>query len=100
MTRAEKKHLAAYVETIDQQAEFGGIEAIDLFDGKAAAYHLYWWPFTDGVLVDAASGDVVADLISGSIAIEDATLRARVEAAYRAARDAGALSVTIAFRAS
>ncbi len=34
MTTAERKHLARYAGTIDQQAEFGGVEAIDLLDGS------------------------------------------------------------------
>jgi hypothetical protein len=85
MKPAERKHLAAYKDTLDQQAEFGGIEAIDLLDGKTVAYHLYWWPFTDGILVDAKTGEVVADLLDGTLTIEDAGLRARTEAACKIA---------------
>jgi hypothetical protein len=100
MTSAEKKHLAAYVETIDQQAEFGDVEAIDLLEGKKVAYHLYWWPMTDGILVDAATGAVAADLLDGSMAIDDDSLRARVEAGYREAGDDRSLpkSLTLHFR--
>lgn len=58
----EQTHLAAHAVTIAAQAEFGGVEAIDLLDGTKLAYRLYWWPFTDGILVDAVTGAVAADL--------------------------------------
>lgn len=95
MKPAERKYLADYKETLAQQAEFGGIEAIDLLDGTTVAYHLYWWPFTDGILVDASSGEVVADLLDGTLTIEDAALRARIDTAYHAARADGALPSTL-----
>ena len=100
MTPAEQKHLAAYAETIAEQAEFGHVEAIDLLDGAKVAYHLYWWPFTDGVLVSAKTGAVVADLLDGSMVIDDRKLHARVDAGFRDAGKSDALpkSLSIVFR--
>lgn len=97
MTAKEQKHLGAHAATIAEQAEFGGVEAIDLVDGKKVAYHLYWWPFTDGVLIDAKTGAVVADLLDGSLSIADATLRNRVEAGYRADQGSMPTSQSIRF---
>ncbi|MEO8705520.1 MAG: hypothetical protein ABI867_36155 [Kofleriaceae bacterium] len=94
MTAAEHKHLAKYAGTIKQQAEFGGVEAIDLLDDDKAAYHLYWWPFTDGILVDA-KGKVLADLLDGSISIEDDALRESVADAHRASSADGTLPKTL-----
>jgi hypothetical protein len=97
MTATDRKRLAQYKGTIAEQSEFGHVESVEIVEGKAAAYVLYWWPFTDGVLVDVKSGEAVADLLDGRLSIADPGLRASVEVAYRAARDAKVITLVMAF---
>ena len=90
MTDAEQKSLERYRGTIQEQAEFGDVESVDVVDAESGelVYHLHWWPFTDGVLLDARDGALVGDLLDGVLFLTTPSraLRERLEAAFRDAR--------------
>jgi hypothetical protein len=90
LTAAEKKQLARFQTDFEEAEEFDGLELVDVVDATTGrtAYLFALWPFGSGVLLEARTPNILADVIQHGFALRqpDPLLRKSMAAAYVEAR--------------